>query len=145
MLENDMNTSILKSEYRKLLRRKSLIEPEFNEIRDQLDTINRQIAGLDQVLLAAGEDTAEIRKSTFPHVEIREEEEPRKLQEEIFKVLGDIGQPLHYKKITDLLLQSAISVPGKDPYNTVSAYLNRFKSMFTKAPEKGRGYYQLKE
>lgn len=148
MLEkNNMNIRSLENEFLKLLRRKALIEPEFNEIKTNLDTINIQISGLNQALKAAGVDTEELKKRIEPQIEMdnKEEEIPTSLPDEIAKLLGDVKRSLHYKNIADTLIRSGFPIPGQDPYNTVSAYLNRHKNRFDKDRDMGRGYYKLKE
>jgi len=148
MLENNnINIRSLENEFLKLLRRKALIEPEFNEIKTNLDTLNIQISGLNQVLKAADVDTEELKKRIKPQIEMdnKEEEIPRSLPDEIAKLLGDVKRSLHYKHIADTLIRSGFPVPGQDPYNTVSAYLNRHKNRFAKDKDMGRGYYKLQE
>lgn len=148
MLENNnMNIRSLENEFLKLLRRKALIEPEFNEIKTNLDTINIQISGLNQVLKAAGVDTEDLRKKVEPNIEIvdKERDIPTSLPDEIAKLLGDVKKPLHYKHITDTLIRSGFPIPGQDAYNTVSAYLNRHRNRFAKDKDMGRGYYKLRE
>jgi hypothetical protein len=146
MLENNtMNIRAIENQFNILFRRKLALDPEFNKLKDELDTINIQIAGLDQALRAAGVDTTELRKNIAPHVEVEEKETPRRLPDEIARLLGDVKKPLHYKNITHILLTSGFPIPGQYPENTVSAYLNRHKNRFAKVPEMGRGYYKLKE
>jgi hypothetical protein len=148
MLENsDMNIKSLENEYLKLLTRKTIIEPKYDEIKNILDTINIQTSGLSQVLKAAGVDTEELRRKIEPQrgIENKKEEKSRSLPDEIAKLLGDVKRSLHYRHITDTLIRSGFPVPGQDPYNTVSAYLNRHKNKFAKDKEMGRGYYKLKE
>lgn len=142
---DSLNINSLKNEFNKLLRKKALIEPEANEIKVRLDTINRQIAGLDYVLTSAGEDTAKIRKNIVLDIDIKQVEKPRKFPDIICEMLKNTSEPLHYKQITDILLRDTIPVPGQNPYYNVNAYLNRHKNLFAKAKEMGRGYYKLKE
>jgi hypothetical protein len=52
---------------------------------------------------------------------------------------------MHYGEILKTLKDRGYIVTGKDPRNTVLAYLSRHKKRFAKAPESGRGYYKLRE
>jgi len=146
VLENNtINIRLLENELIRLLIRKSDVEPQYNKIKEELGTINTQIAGLDQALLAAGVNTSALRTEFVPSVETEVEQQPAKLQDQIAKLLKDVGKPMHYKQIADTLIRSGFRVPGQDTANTVSAYLNRHKNRFSKATEMGRGYYQLRE
>ena len=61
-----------------------------------------------------------------------------------WEILLQQAKPLHYREILEEVVKRGISVGGREPGNTMIAYLGRDKR-FTKAPEKGRGFWKLKE
>ena len=62
----------------------------------------------------------------------------------LLTVLIQQAKPLHYREILEEIIKRGVSVGGREPGNTMVAYLGRDKR-FTKAPEKGRGFWKLKE
>ena len=143
---NTFNAKIFKNQYKRLLERKREIEPQFNKLKDEFEMLNRQIAGLDQALTAAGENTEKLRSQVSPP-----KPQTERVQEEdtipiwIYKLLTAVKKPMHYREITKQLVSGGLIIRGKDQANTVLAYISRNKSKFMKVPEAGRGFYKIRE
>ncbi|MFC1871072.1 hypothetical protein ACFLYF_01530 [Chloroflexota bacterium] len=141
------NTRIVKNQFIDLLKRRLELEPEYLKLQDELDNLNRQISGLDQALKAAGIDTYALRQKVRPSkpaVESAPKPEVT-IPKLIYSMLQAYKKPLHYKEIHHKLHTDGYWIKGKDPANTVLAYISRNKNKFEKAPEVGRGYYKIKE
>ena len=141
------NTQIIKNQYKRLLERKLEIEPEYRKLKEEIDELNNQIAGLDQALRAAQVDTQKLREKISPpkpQIE-RIQQKEESLPDWIYKLLQAYNKPMHYVEITEHLLRDGFVIGGKDRANTVLAYISRNKRRFVKVPEKGRGFYNIKE
>jgi len=142
--KSDLN--IAKSLFLRLLRDQLKLDPEYKRIRDEQQTLRAQIDGLEQFLRAAKVDVDALRATVKPSTEAeRGSNESETLPEVIAQSLRSHGIPMHYRDITTALIDSGVEVPGKDQANTINAYIRQNKRIFTKAPEKGRGYYKLTE
>jgi hypothetical protein len=146
-LDNEgLNTQIIKKQFIRLLEKKKKLEPQYNELKGDIDNLNKQIAGLDQALLAAGIDTSKIRKKVYPPKPLVESvRKEDTIPDLIYKMLVAYKKPLHYKEIHRQLHTGGFWIKGKDPANTVLAYITRNKDRFMKAPEVGRGFYKIRE
>ncbi len=146
MMNNTSDIDTAKAWYIRLLKEQFDIEPQYNRIREQRESIRNQISGLEQVLWAAKVDI-EALKSTVKLVEEADNEtaEVVNLPDIITQVLKASGKPMHYKDITAEIIDRGLDIPGRDRANTVLAYITRDKRVFVKAPEVRRGYYKLKE
>lgn len=68
----------------------------------------------------------------------------RKPPDVAYDVLSRGGVAMHYRKILEEVNKEGVVIGGHDPGTTLIAYLGRDKR-FSKAPQAGRGYWQLKE
>jgi len=68
----------------------------------------------------------------------------RKPPDVAYDILIQEAKPMHYRELLRRMQEQGVSVGGRDPGSTLIAYLGRDKR-FIKAPQLGRGYYQLKE
>jgi hypothetical protein len=59
-------------------------------------------------------------------------------------VLIQAAKPMHYRELVAEIIARGVSIGGRDPGNTLIAYLGRDKR-FVKAPEIKRGFWKLKE
>jgi hypothetical protein len=144
---DEKDISIVKNWFLRLLKEQAELEPEYNRVREKRDAIHNQLIGLEQILRSANVDVQGLVKVAKPpatEVEI----EPAKqetLPDAIVHTLQASGKAMHYREISAALANGGFYVPGKDPGNTVLAYMTRYKGRFAKAPEAGKGYYKLKE
>ena len=147
MLEKEgLDTNLVVKQFERLLEKKRVLEPQFDKLREDIDNLNKQIAGLDQALMAAGIDTHKIRERIRPpKPQVESVQKIDTIPDLIYKMLVGYQRPMHYKEINRQLRLNGFWVGGKNPANTVLAYISRNKDRFTKAPEAGRGYYKIKE
>jgi hypothetical protein len=68
----------------------------------------------------------------------------RKPPDIAYEILIQEAKPLHYRQLLERIRERGVLIGGRDPGCTLIAYLGRDKR-FIKAPQLGRGYYQLKE
>lgn len=101
---------------------------------------------LEPILKNASVDIEELKQGLELTTKAEAEDvEQKTLPDVIYEILQESGRPMHYREILNAVNSTGVIVRGKDPSNTVIAYIGRYKSRFTKAPEIGRGYYKLKE
>jgi len=138
------DTDLIKKQFIRLLERKREIEPQYGVLKAEMESLNGQITGLEQALIAAGIDTIEIVKKVKPTSEqIKVTPKEDTLPDIIYKILAGVRKPMHYVDIEKNLRTVGYKVGGQNPANTVLAYIGRNKSRFQKAPEVGRGYYKI--
>ncbi len=145
MEKSAFNKRSMQTQFEMLLRRKKEIQPEYENLRIELDSLNRQISGVGQALEAAGVDTYKIREKLKPVLPVIEP--PRKkntVPEMIQKMLLAYKRPMHYTEILRHLDTNGIHIGGSHRENTVLAYISRNKLLFERAPDKGRGYYRYR-
>lgn len=146
MIENADELNVIRNQYLRLLKEQAKIDPEHRRLREHLDKIRNQIAGLELVLIAANVDINALQASVRPGSGAEVEKKSLKsYPDAIVQVLRTVGQAMHYKDITTRLLEDGCEIGGREPANTINAYITQNKRLFAKAPEKGRGYYKLKE
>lgn len=142
--ESDIDTA--KSIYLRLLRDQLELEPEYKRIHDERQTLRSQIDGLEQFLRGSNVDVDALQAKVKPPAEAEyDSSESETLPEAIARTIRSHGTPMHYRDITTALIDEGVEVPGKDKANTINAYIRQNKRLFTKAQEKGRGFYKLKE
>lgn len=146
-MENQaLNTQVVKKQFIRLLEKKKVLEPQYDKLRQEIDNLNIQISGLDQALKAAGVDTYKIRQKVHPpKPPVESVRKIDTIPDMIYKMLVAYKKPMHYREIFRQLNSGGYWIRGKDPANTVLAYISRNKDKFEKAPEVGRGYYKIKE
>ena len=133
-------------QFERVLDKKRELDPQYNELREKIDALNIQISALNQALKAAGKNTDKIRAKYFtikPSVKTVRKEDT--IPDLIVKIFKAYKKPLHYKEIHRQLHSGGFWIRGKDPANTVLAYISRNKHRFIKAPEAGRGFYKIKQ
>jgi len=146
MDKNIVDINVVRVWFVQLLEERAKLEPEYNRVREKRDLINNQIINCEQILRSAKVDVEGLIKVAKPATEV--EVEPAKQEtfpDAIARTLQAFGKAMHYREISAALENSGFRVPGKDPGNTVLAYMTRYKGRFAKAPEVGKGYYKLKE
>ena len=146
MEKNTVDINVVKNWFVRLLKEQADLEPEYKHIKEKREALIIQLAGLEQILRSANVDVEALRRIAKPATEV--EVEPAKqetLPDAIARTLQAFGKAMHYREISAALADSGFYVPGKDPGNTVLAYMTRYKGRFAKAPEVGKGYYKLKE
>ena len=145
MTGNKSDIDNAKSLLLRLLKKQLQLEPEYMKIHDERQALRSQIEGIEQYLRAAKVDVEALRETVKPSAKAEyESNETETLPEAIARTLRSYGTPMHYRDITTALIDGGVEVPGQDKANTVNAYVRQSK-LFSKAPEKGRGYYKLKE
>lgn len=146
-MDNDgLNIPVIVKQFKRVLEKKRKLEPQYNKLREEIDALNIQVSALDQILKAAGKDTYKMRQKIYPTkppVESVRKEDT--IPDLIYKMLVAYKKPMHYKEIHNQLHSGGYWIRGKDPANTVLAYISRNKNRFMKAPEAGRGFYKIKE
>ena len=146
MEKEGLNTNIIKKQFISLLEKKKVLEPQYRKMLSDSDNLNQQISGLEQALRAAGIDTYKLREKVHPpKPPVESVRKPDTIPDLIYKMLSAYKRPMHYKEIHDQLRSGGYWIKGKDPNNTVLAYISRNKDKFDKAREVGRGYYKIKE
>jgi hypothetical protein len=145
MENNTTNIETTKRLYQEKWQEYQKIESTYHEWKKKHDDALAALTGLRQFLLYSGVDIEELERSLKSTISIGESVEGKTLPDLIYEVLEATAHPMHYGEILDALVRRGYSVAGKDPRNTVLAYISRHKKRFTKAPEKGKGYYKLLE
>lgn len=146
MEKDTIDINVVKNWFLQLLKEQAKLEPEYNRIRKKRELINNQIIGLEQILRSANVDVEGLKKVAKPATEVEVElAKQETLPDAIARTLQASGKAMHYRKISAALADRGFYVPGKDPGNTVLAYITRSKGRFVKAPEAGKGFYKLKD
>jgi hypothetical protein len=122
----------LESQYKPLIDEHALVHSKRMALENlmtqgNVEAINKEIASKWEIL-RKGEQ--------LPSIE-------QKPPDVAFDILSRIGVPMHYRKILEEINKQGVVIGGSDPGTTLIAYLGRDKR-FSKAREKGRGYWKLK-
>lgn len=108
------------------------------QLTDNLEKLRAQRAALDERIHAYELTLADFVRDG------EQEERPRQtggiLTNEIWKVLRDVGSPMHYKDVCARVQERGFPVPGTNPANNVGAHMSadpRFENV-------GRGTWALR-
>lgn len=146
MSKDIIDTDIIKNWYIEVRKEYVEVDGEFEALRKRREKLNVQLGSLEPLLMQAGINVDEIKQSIKSSEDMESVQvEPKTLPEAITEILRTSTGPMHYSDILAALKEKGYVVLGKDPRNTVLAYISRHKKRFTKAPETGRGYYKLKD
>ncbi len=141
-----LNIRQARNQFKRLLEKKKELEPQYEKLRQEIDKLNIQISSFEQALRAEDIDTYKIRTKVLPpKPPVESVSKIDTIPDMIYKMLFAYKRPMHYKEIHDQLHSGGYWIKGKDPKNSVLAYISRNKNRFDKAPEVGRGYYKIKE
>lgn len=146
MNENSVDLEIVKKWYSQLFKDFAEVDNTYTSWKAKRDDLVTKLNVLRPVLINAGISAEDLEQTTRSATQSETEGmEAKSWADLIHETLQSQGRPMHYGEILKTLKDRGYTVTGKDPRNTVLAYLSRHKKRFTKAPESGRGYYKLKE
>lgn len=122
------------------------VDAKFQALRKRREDLTVQLGSLEPLLAQAGINVNDLKQSIKSSKERESEKgELKTLPEAISEILRNSTVPMHYNDILAALKEKGHVVLGRDPRNTVLAYISRHKKRFTKAPEAGRGHYKLRD
>ena len=132
--------------WRELAEREVKLEKEYRPLVEEHGQVHRERSMLEELMSLRdanvrqqiGDQWEQLKKGEeLPIIE-------RSPTDTAYDVLYRTGSPLHYKTIFAEMAKEGTVIGGHTPENTLLVYLGRDKR-FSKASERGRGYYKLKE
>ncbi len=122
--EHDASMTRLQEEY----------SARLNQMREEQRPIQQALEHVEALLQLEGwkepysPDTANTAESASP--------EPISYIDAVYKLLEDVGQPMHYKAIRDKLMEKGVYIPGRDAAATLLAKISR-DSRFKRIRKRG--------
>lgn len=145
MTENTMDINTIKKWYLQLWAECLEVDAAYQSWKGKRDELKTKLEVLRPVLINQGINIEELEQTIPASTKSEKYTEANKWPDLIYQIIQTQGGPIHYTEILRTLKARGYDVPGKDPRNTILAYLGRHKKLFYKAPEKGRGHYRLRE
>jgi hypothetical protein len=146
-MENEfVDVDLVKKWYLKAYSEFQDVDAAYKDLERKRSELVSRVNLLRPILQKAAVNVDEIEKGLRRTSETEDKGiETKTLPNLIHETLQAAGHPMHYSDVLNALTSKGHVVGGRDPRNTLLAYLNRYKKQFAKAPEAGRGYYKLKE
>ena len=142
-----IDINIIKEWYLKVWEEFIEVDRDFETLRKRREKLTIKLGSLESLLAQDGSvNIDELKQSIKAATGINSAQvEQKALPDAIIEVLRNSMVPMHYSSILTTLEEKGYVVTGRDPRNTVLAYISRHKKHIAKAPEAGRGYYKLKD
>jgi len=146
MKENGLDKQIIEQWYLQLWKEFVEVDNTYQSWKKKRNELTAKLDVLRPVLNNKGISTEKLEQTArAATTSVKEDMEAKTWPNLIFGILQLQKYPIHYTEVLKTLKDRGYDVPGKDPRNTILAYLGRHKKLFSKAPEAGRGYYKLKQ